>query len=130
VWEESRETAKVFIGSLSRRQKTERARLEVSVARAERILAEIDQVAAVGRISDSDRARNEDAIRAAMDRLLRGELPPGGKCDLKTLAVESGVTRTGFYPKKNGDGRPRQRPLPPAAVQRRTGRAADALDVA
>lgn len=48
VWEESRETAKVFIGSLSRRQKTERARLEVSVTRAERVLAEIDQVAAAG----------------------------------------------------------------------------------
>ncbi|MET8249285.1 hypothetical protein ABZV31_35895 [Streptomyces sp. NPDC005202] len=39
-----------------------------------------------------------------MDRLLRGDLPPGGKCDLKTLALESGVTRTGFYPKKNRDG--------------------------
>ncbi|MER6618276.1 hypothetical protein [Streptomyces xantholiticus] len=64
----------------------------------------------MGRISDSDRARNEDAIRAAMDRLLRGELPPGGKCDLKTLAVESGVTRTGFYPKKNRDGSPRPGP--------------------
>ncbi|WP_328690080.1 site-specific integrase [Streptomyces phaeochromogenes] len=46
VWEESRQTAKVFIGSLSRRQKTERARLEVSVARAERVLAEINQAAA------------------------------------------------------------------------------------
>lgn len=55
----------------------------------------------MGRISDSYRARNENAIRAAMDRLMRGELPPGGKCDLKTLARESGVTRTGFYPKKN-----------------------------
>ncbi|WP_326751241.1 hypothetical protein OH738_36180 [Streptomyces hirsutus] len=64
----------------------------------------------MGRISDSDRARNEDAIRAAMDRLLRGELPPGGKCDLKTLALESGVTRTGFYPKKNRDGSPRPGP--------------------
>ncbi|MDF6066762.1 hypothetical protein H8R03_33220 [Streptomyces sp. JH010] len=64
----------------------------------------------MGRISDSDRARNEDAIRAAMDRLLRGELPPGGKCDLKTLALESGVTRTGFYPKKNRDGTTRQGP--------------------
>ncbi|MFJ3934442.1 hypothetical protein, partial [Streptomyces sp. NPDC090029] len=64
----------------------------------------------MGRISDSDRARNEDAIRAAMDRLLRGELPPGGKCDLKTLAGESGVTRTGFYPKKNRDGSPRPGP--------------------
>ncbi|WP_329473068.1 hypothetical protein [Streptomyces sp. NBC_01723] len=39
-----------------------------------------------------------------MDRLLRGELPPGGRCDLKTLAAEAGVTRTGFYPKKNRDG--------------------------
>ncbi|GAA2974085.1 hypothetical protein [Streptomyces enissocaesilis] len=64
----------------------------------------------MGRISDSDRARNEDAIRAAMDRLLRGELPPEGKCDLKTLALESGVTRTGFYPKKNRDGTTRPGP--------------------
>lgn len=64
----------------------------------------------MGRISDSDRARNEDSIRAAMDRLLRGELPPGGKCDLKTLALESGVTRTGFYPKKNRDGTTRPGP--------------------
>lgn len=47
VWEESRETAKVFIGSLSRRQ-TERARLEVSVTRAERVLAEIDQATTAG----------------------------------------------------------------------------------
>jgi hypothetical protein len=34
-----------------------------------------------------------------MDRLLRGEIPPGGSCDLNTLAAEAGVTRTGFYPK-------------------------------
>lgn len=64
----------------------------------------------MGRISESDRARNEDAIRAAMDRLLRGELPPGGKCDLKSLALESGVTRTGFYPKRNRDGTTRPGP--------------------
>lgn len=64
----------------------------------------------MGRISDSDRARNEEAIRAGIDRLLRGELPPGGKCDLKTLALESGVTRTGFYPKKNRDGTTRPGP--------------------
>ncbi|MFE9628610.1 hypothetical protein [Streptomyces sp. NPDC006527] len=62
------------------------------------------------RISEADRARNEEAIRAAMDRLLRGELPPGGKCDLKTLAAEAGVTRTGFYPKKNRDGTTRPGP--------------------
>ncbi|MGW6391641.1 hypothetical protein ACWFR1_14305 [Streptomyces sp. NPDC055103] len=64
----------------------------------------------MGRISGSARARNEEAIRAAMDRLLRGEIPPGGKCDLKTLALESGVTRTGFYPKKNRDGTTRPGP--------------------
>ncbi|MEU4796389.1 hypothetical protein [Streptomyces sp. NPDC023327] len=64
----------------------------------------------MSRISDADRARNEEAIRAAMDRLLRGELPPGGKCDLKTLAAEAGVPRTGFYPKKNRDGTARLGP--------------------
>ncbi|MCX5276780.1 MULTISPECIES: hypothetical protein [Streptomyces] len=64
----------------------------------------------MGRISDTDRTRNEEAIRAAMDRLLRGELPPGGRCDLKTLAAEAGVTRTGFYPKKDRDGSVRAGP--------------------
>ncbi|KOV36716.1 hypothetical protein [Streptomyces sp. H036] len=64
----------------------------------------------MARISDETRTRNEQAIRAAMDRLLRGELPPGGKADLKTLAAEAGVTRTGFYPKKNRDGTTRPGP--------------------
>lgn len=58
----------------------------------------------VGRLTSETRACNEAAIRAAMDRLLRGELPPGGRCDLKTLAAAAGVTRTGFYPKKDPDG--------------------------
>lgn len=57
----------------------------------------------MSRLSDTDRAANEAAIRAAMDRLLRGEIPPGGRCDLKTLATMAGVNRTGFYPK--GDRR-------------------------
>jgi hypothetical protein len=64
----------------------------------------------MGRISEETRSHNEDAIRAAMDRLLRGELAPGGKCDLKTLAVEAGVTRTAFYPKKDRDGSERPGP--------------------
>jgi DNA-binding GntR family transcriptional regulator len=64
----------------------------------------------MGRISDTERTRNEEAIRAAMDRLLRGELPPGGRCDLKTLAAEAGVTRTGFYPKKDCNGTVREGP--------------------
>lgn len=57
----------------------------------------------MGRLSDQDRERNEAGIRAAMDRLLCGEIPPGSKCDIKTLAAAAGVTRTGFYPK--GDRR-------------------------
>ena len=49
------------------------------------------------RISAAQRAENENRIRTAMDRLLRGEIPPGGKCDITTLALESGVDRTAFY---------------------------------
>ncbi|MGW3627084.1 hypothetical protein [Streptomyces sp. NPDC000880] len=49
------------------------------------------------RISAAQRAENENRIRAAMDRLLRGEIPPRGKCDVKTLASEAAVDRTAFY---------------------------------
>jgi hypothetical protein len=64
----------------------------------------------MGRISEETRSQKEEAIRAAMDRLLRGELPLGGKCDLSALAAEAGVTRTAFYPKKNRDGTARPGP--------------------
>ena len=57
----------------------------------------------MGRLDQQTRQRNEAAIRAAMDRLLHREIPPGGGCDLKTLAQQAGVPRTGFYGK---DGRP------------------------
>jgi hypothetical protein len=56
------------------------------------------------RLSTTARERNEAAIRDAMNRLLAGQVPPGGGCDLKTLAAEAGVTRTGFYPKNNRPG--------------------------
>jgi hypothetical protein len=49
------------------------------------------------RISSAQRTENENRIRAAMDRLLRGEIPSGGNCDIKTLAREAGVDRTAFY---------------------------------
>lgn len=49
------------------------------------------------RISATQRIQNENRIRAAIDRLLRGEIPPGGNCDVKTLAAEAGVDRTAFY---------------------------------
>jgi chromosome segregation ATPase len=32
-----------------------------------------------------------------MDRLLHGQIPPGGRCDVKTLAREASVDRTAFY---------------------------------
>lgn len=62
------------------------------------------------RITEDTRNRNETSIRAAMDRLLTGDLPPGGKCDIKTLADQAGVSRTAFYPKKNRDGTTRPGP--------------------
>jgi len=58
----------------------------------------------MARLTEQDKARNEAAIRAAMERILSGNLPPSGKADLKTLATLAGVTRTGFYPKTNRDG--------------------------
>jgi hypothetical protein len=48
------------------------------------------------RLSPQQRHHNETKIREAMDRLLRGDLPPAGKCD-QTLARESGIDRTAFY---------------------------------
>ena len=49
------------------------------------------------RLSRQQLADNEAKIRAAMTRLLNGDIPPGGKCDVKTLAATAGVDRTAFY---------------------------------
>ena len=49
------------------------------------------------RISAEQRQQNEARIRAATDRLLSGDIPPGGKCDIKTLAREAAVDRAAFY---------------------------------
>jgi hypothetical protein len=49
------------------------------------------------RLSRQQLADNEAKIREAMTRLLNGDIPPGGKCDIKTLAGEAGVDRTAFY---------------------------------
>ncbi len=49
------------------------------------------------RITAAQRTLNETRIRAAIDRLLRGDIPSGGRCDIKTLAREAGVDRTAFY---------------------------------
>jgi len=49
------------------------------------------------RISTQQRQHNEQRIRAAMDRMLRGDIPTGGNCDIKTLAAQANVDRTAFY---------------------------------
>ncbi|MCD9876565.1 hypothetical protein [Streptomyces guryensis] len=49
------------------------------------------------RITAARRTENENRFRAAIDRLLCGEIPPGCRCDIKTLAIEAGVDRTVFY---------------------------------
>jgi len=43
------------------------------------------------------REATEVRIRAAMDRLLGGNLPSGGKCDVKSLAAEAAITRSALY---------------------------------
>lgn len=49
------------------------------------------------RLSRQQLADNEAKIRTAMAGLLDGDIPPGGKCDIKTLAAAAGVDRTAFY---------------------------------
>ena len=49
------------------------------------------------RISAEQQRRTEQQIRAAADALLRGELPPGGKCDITTLARQAGISRAALY---------------------------------
>ena len=49
------------------------------------------------RLSRQQLAGNEAKIRTAMTRMLSGDIPAGGKCDIKTLAATAGVDRTAFY---------------------------------
>ncbi|MCR3719915.1 MULTISPECIES: hypothetical protein [Prauserella salsuginis group] len=48
-------------------------------------------------LSPAQRDRIERQIRAAIDRLLAGQFPPGGGCDVKTLAREAGISRAALY---------------------------------
>lgn len=52
------------------------------------------------RITAAQRQANENRIRSVIDRLLRGEIPADGHCDIKTLAREANVDRTAFYGKR------------------------------
>jgi hypothetical protein len=44
------------------------------------------------RLSRQQLADNEAKIRTAITRLLNGDIPPGGKCDIKTLAATAGFS--------------------------------------
>jgi AcrR family transcriptional regulator len=48
-------------------------------------------------LSHQQRDQIERRIRAAIDRLLSGHIPPGGACDAKTLAREAGISRASLY---------------------------------
>lgn len=49
------------------------------------------------RYTPAQNQANERRIRKGMDRLLDGDIPPGGRCDVTTLAREAGVARNSFY---------------------------------
>lgn len=48
-------------------------------------------------ISEAQRRQTEERIRAAADRLLHGQIPSSGGCDIQTLAIEAGVSRASLY---------------------------------
>jgi hypothetical protein len=48
-------------------------------------------------LSHQQRDQIERRIRAAIDRLLAGQIPSGGACDVKTLAREAGISRASLY---------------------------------
>jgi hypothetical protein len=48
-------------------------------------------------LTSQQRQHTEARIRAAAGQLLRGDLPPGGRCDIKTLAAVAGISRAALY---------------------------------
>ncbi|MFF9819314.1 hypothetical protein [Streptomyces sp. NPDC014006] len=51
----------------------------------------------LGPLSHQQRDQTERRVRAAIDRLLAGQIPPSGVCDVKTLAREAGISRASLY---------------------------------
>ena len=49
------------------------------------------------RTTPEQRRQAEQRIRAAADALLRGDIPPDGKCDITTLARQARVSRAALY---------------------------------
>ncbi|MFD5326832.1 hypothetical protein [Streptomyces sp. NPDC127092] len=70
-----------------------RARAVHAWKRSTRQLERPDDMA----LGHQQRDQIERRIRAAIDRLLAGQIPPGGACDVKTLAREAGISRASLY---------------------------------
>jgi AcrR family transcriptional regulator len=49
------------------------------------------------RVPDEQRREVEQRIRAAAAGLVAGNIPPGGHCDITTLARQAGVSRATLY---------------------------------
>jgi AcrR family transcriptional regulator len=49
------------------------------------------------RVPDAHRREIEQRIHAAATALLAGNIPPGGHCDITTLARQAGVSRATLY---------------------------------
>ena len=49
------------------------------------------------RTTAEQRRQAEQRIRAAAGALLRGDIPPEGKCDITTLARQARVSRAALY---------------------------------
>jgi AcrR family transcriptional regulator len=49
------------------------------------------------RVPDAQRREAEQRIRAAAGALLAGDIPPGGHCDITTLARQARVSRATLY---------------------------------
>ena len=52
------------------------------------------------RLTTEQRQASERRIRVAADQLVSGDIPAGGRCDVKTLARLAGVDRAAFYGKR------------------------------
>jgi len=46
---------------------------------------------------DDKQRQDEQRIRAAAAALLAGDIPPGGRCDISTLARQAGISRATLY---------------------------------
>lgn len=116
VWASAATSSRVFIGKISRTQKTEKARLTAEAERAEHVVAAIDAALAAGTggVHGQDQGPRPDPKRGS-DPGCHGPAPLRRTPTRRPMRPQdprerAGVTRTGFYPKKDRDGSVREGP--------------------